>query len=417
MNTIRIAIKDLEQNVGQIPGLPSNPRQWSKTEIDRIAKSLRETPELFEARPIIVMQWGGKFVILGGNLRYEGCKRNKDKDAPCYIIPDDTPVDKLKEIIIKDNGSFGEWDYDALANLWDDLPLADWGVPAWDTETKVAETDVTEDDFDEDKDMVEQRCKPGEVWELGDHRLMCGDSTKKEDMAKLMDGHRADISFTSPPYNAGSLEISGQDETKRKYGQYDDNKTSSDYIRFLTDNMGLLLDNSEEVFYNIGLVSGNKREIFILINTFIDRFKDIIYWEKDSVAPMIQKGCVNNLVEFIICFGQNNTRRFSHPQFSQGTYWNVIKGKNASDNDYSKIHKATFPVYLPSEIIQNFTDNGASVLDCFGGTGTTMIAAEQLGRKCYMMELDPHYCDVIIARWETFTGKEAKLVSGAGKES
>lgn len=133
METIRIALKDLVQNTGQIPGVPANPRQWTKKEIDKIAKSLQETPELFEARPIIVIPWEGKYIILGGNLRYEGCKRNKDKDAPCFIIPEDTPVDKMKEIIIKDNGSFGEWDYDALGNLWDDLPLADWGVPAWDS--------------------------------------------------------------------------------------------------------------------------------------------------------------------------------------------------------------------------------------------------------------------------------------------
>lgn len=133
METIRIALKDLEQNTGQIPGLPANPRQWTKTEIDKIARSLRETPELFEARPIIVTQYAGKFVILGGNLRFEGCKQNKDKDAPCFIIQDDTPIDKMKEIIIKDNGTFGGWDYDALANEWDDLPLADFGVSAWDS--------------------------------------------------------------------------------------------------------------------------------------------------------------------------------------------------------------------------------------------------------------------------------------------
>lgn len=140
MNTIRIALKDLEQNTGQIPGLPANPRQWKKAEIDKIAKSLQETPELFEARPIIVTQYAGKFVILGGNLRFEGCKKNKDKDAPCFIIPDDTSIDKMKEIIIKDNGSFGDWDYDALGNLWDDLPLADWGVPAWETKQNTPET-------------------------------------------------------------------------------------------------------------------------------------------------------------------------------------------------------------------------------------------------------------------------------------
>lgn len=132
METIRIKLKDIAPNTGQIPGLPANPRQWTRAEIDRIAKSLKETPELFEARPIIVIPWDGKLVILGGNLRYEGCKANGDKDAPCFIVPDDTPVEKLKEIVIKDNGAFGQWDYESLANEWDDLPLVDWGVPAWD---------------------------------------------------------------------------------------------------------------------------------------------------------------------------------------------------------------------------------------------------------------------------------------------
>ena len=134
MQTTRIKLADLIPNTGQVPGLPSNPRQWTKSDIDRIAASLKETPELFEARPIIAVPHDGKFVILGGNLRYEGARKNKDKDAPVCVIPEDTPVDKMKEIVIKDNGSFGAWDYDSLANEWDDLALGDWGVPAWNTE-------------------------------------------------------------------------------------------------------------------------------------------------------------------------------------------------------------------------------------------------------------------------------------------
>ena len=105
------------------------------------------------------------------------------------------------------------------------------------------------------------------------------------------------------------------------------------------------------------------------------------------------------------------TVKFENAQFSQGTYWNVIEGSNASGNQYSDIHKATFPVYLPANIITNFAPPHGSVVDCFGGTGTTLIACEQLGRKCYMMELDPKYCDVIIQRWETFTGKNAELLT------
>lgn len=131
MERKRIKVSELEPNLGQIDGLPINPRQWTKTDVDKIAASLKETPELFEARPLIVTPHAGKYVILGGNLRFEGVKKNKDKDAPCVIVPEDTPVEKMKEIVVKDNGSFGAWDYDALANEWDDLPLQDWGVPSW----------------------------------------------------------------------------------------------------------------------------------------------------------------------------------------------------------------------------------------------------------------------------------------------
>ena len=134
MEIVRIKLSALEPNTGQIPGLPMNPRQWTATDVDRIANSLQETPELFEARPLLVYPLDKKFIILGGNLRHEGAKRNKMKDAPCIVFPAETPIEKLKEIVIKDNGSFGAWDYDTLANEWGDLPLTDWGVPAWNEE-------------------------------------------------------------------------------------------------------------------------------------------------------------------------------------------------------------------------------------------------------------------------------------------
>lgn len=137
MEIVKLPIEKLESNIGQIPELPMNPRQWTRTDIDSLAKSLRETPELFEARPIIVVPKEDKFVILGGNLRFEASRANKATEVPAVIFPEDTPVEKLKEIVIKDNGAFGQWDYDALANEWDDLPLADWGVPAWDTPKEV----------------------------------------------------------------------------------------------------------------------------------------------------------------------------------------------------------------------------------------------------------------------------------------
>lgn len=132
---IYLPIESVEQNTGQIEGLPSNPRQWTQTDINRLAKSLEETPELFEARPLIVYPHADKYVILGGNLRYEGAKKNGMQDVPAHILDAELDIDKLKEIVIKDNGSFGEWDMDMLANEWDDLPLREWGIdmPDWGT--------------------------------------------------------------------------------------------------------------------------------------------------------------------------------------------------------------------------------------------------------------------------------------------
>lgn len=130
----KFKLSRLAMNTGQIPGLPKNPRQWTATDVDRLARSIQETPELLDARPLIVVEHGNKLVVLGGNLRLAALKKLGWDEAPCYLLPADAPVDKLKEIVIKDNGSFGSWDYDELANNLDDLPLNDWGVPAWDTE-------------------------------------------------------------------------------------------------------------------------------------------------------------------------------------------------------------------------------------------------------------------------------------------
>lgn len=143
MEIKRIPLSKIERNTGQIEGVPTNPRQWSEDDVNKIAKSLEETPELFEARPLLLYPVGNKFVILGGNLRFTGAKKLKWKTAPAIIVPEETSVEKLREVVIKDNGSFGEWDFDALANEWDDLPLAEWGVPAWDT--KEESTEQSED--------------------------------------------------------------------------------------------------------------------------------------------------------------------------------------------------------------------------------------------------------------------------------
>lgn len=155
----KIKLDKLTPNIGQIPGLPMNPRKWSDEDVERIAKSLRETPELFEARPIIAVPFDGANVILGGNLRFEGATKNGDKDAPVVLLPADTPLDKLKEIVIKDNGTFGQWDTDALLKEWNNGILPDWGVPARLVGT-IPAGDVNLDGLFDPTKKVEQKPKP-----------------------------------------------------------------------------------------------------------------------------------------------------------------------------------------------------------------------------------------------------------------
>ena len=383
MQTQRIKLADLAPNTGQIPGLPSNPRQWTRTEVDKIAKSLKETPELFEARPIIVTPYGGKYIILGGNLRYEGCKANKDKDAPCIIIPEGTTVEKMKEIVVKDNGAFGSWDFDALANEWDDLPLVDWGVPAWETEDKPGTPEVKEDDFDEDDKGILVRCNPGDIWQLGDHRLMCGDSTDLETVKKLMGGGEIDLVLTDPPYGMNAVSKSGV-LSKR----YDSDIMGDD------DN-----ETAKKAFFTITQMLPNARHIWFGANYYTEVLPSSecwIVWDKNNGASD-QTDC----------------------ELAWTNFRSVVRQFTMASEKTSRVHPTQKPVRLISEILNRFEKDTKyhNILDVFGGSGTTLIAAEQLKRRCYMMELDPHYCDVIIARWETLTGKTAQLITPGEKVS
>lgn len=201
---VTLSLKDIDLNEGQIEGLPANPRNWTKDELKSLALSLTETPELFEMRCPIVVPHEGRYVVLGGNLRIAAARENKEKEVTCFVF-NSTSIEKMKEIVIKDNGAWGKWDYDSLANEWDDLPLTDWGVPALDAaeaaKAKAEEGEATEDDFDEEIDAIPVKCQRGDVWELGDHRLMCGDSTDHDALMLLVGSYQADCLLTDPPYN------------------------------------------------------------------------------------------------------------------------------------------------------------------------------------------------------------------------
>lgn len=283
--------------------------------------------------------------------------------------------------------------------------------------------EAKEDDFDETKEKIETVCKKGDIWQLGNHRLVCGSCTDPDAMSKLMGGERADIAFTSPPYNmmqtgfdkalsSGRINVT-YDLREGTYNEFSDNLSDEEYGKLLKDALKMALTYADDALYNIGILASSKIGIIDLLSEYKKKFCDILVWNKSECMPFglpSMAGMVPHICELIFCFNQNGSRSFSHPQwkgckFNGKQMDNRIDSKNQSDNEFAEIHHATFPVEFAGQVVAMYSEK--SVLDQFGGTGTTMIAAEQLGRKCFMMELDPHYCDVIIARWEKLTGGKA----------
>ena len=399
METRRIKLTDLVLNEGQIAGLPTNPRQWTKTELDKLKKSLKETPELLEARGILVYPWEGKYLVLGGNMRLSALKSLKAKDVPCIVFPEDTPIDKLKEVVIKDNGSFGAWDFDQLANEWGDLPLVDWGVPAWETEHADAplSEDAVDDDFDE-SEVKESICKPGDLWILGEHRLLCGDSTKPDDISRLMDGELADLWLTDPPYN-----VAYEGKTKDRLTIENDSKGDSEFRDFLIACYAAANANMKggAAFY-IWHADSEGYNFRYACHEVGWKVRECLIWQKNTMVMGRQdyqwkhEPCLYGWKEGA-----------SHNWYSDRKQTTLLAFDRPTRNAE---HPTMKPIPLFAYQMCNSTKPGDLVLDSFGGSGTTLIAAEQMRRRSRLMELDPHYCDVIIARWEKFTGLKAERI-------
>lgn len=417
METRQIRIEDMEINAGQIEGLPSNPRQWTKEEMERLKKSIKDTPELLEARGAIVYPHGGKYVVLGGNMRLSAVKALGWKTMPCIVLPEDMPVEKLKEIVIKDNGSFGEWDMDALANAWDDMPLSDWGANvAWesiennDTGASDETASVAEDDFSEEEDDIVQVVKTGDLWKLGNHVLMCGDSADAECVKKLMGGAMADLVFTDPPYGVAIGDKNKALNSVQKAGRCtenikNDNISVDELYPILVRAMANCRENcKEDASYYVTSPQGGELGLMMMMMKDAGLpVRHMLVWEKNSATFSLGRLDYDYQHEPIFY-----TWTKKHHNYRKGEYrttvWKYDKPRKCD------LHPTMKPVALVANCLMDGTEEGDIVLDVFGGSGTTMIACEQLGRRCRMIELDPHYCDVIIARWEKFTGRKAEKI-------
>lgn len=416
----RINLSCLELNEGQIVGIPKNPRYLKDEEHDKLKKSLKDSPELLQYKPLMVYAIkGGKFVVVCGNMRLRICQELHNEcvegfDAlPCFVLNKDVPIAKIKEYAIKDNVQAGNWDWDELANGdWEVEELQDWGVDCsflTDTEPveEMPERKETEDDeYDENEHEIEAKCKLGDIWQLGRHRLMCGDSTDASQVAKLLGGTNIQLYLTDPPYNVAYGYDGAATEGHRKDGLVvlNDKMDNDKFEEFLTNAFNAANANMEKgasfyIFHSDGYSYWFRKA---LINTVDLELRENLIWVKNSMV--LGRQDYQSRHEPCLYGWKKGS---SHNWFSDRKQTTVMEFDRPTK---SVEHPTMKPIPLFAYLIQNSSQEGWNVYDSFGGSGTTIMACEQLGRNGFSMELDPHYCDVIINRWETYTGKKAEKI-------
>lgn len=375
----------VERNLGEIRPYEKNPRKN-----DEAVKYVAESIKQFGFKVPIVIDAEG--IIVAGHTRFKAAKKLGLDSVPC-IVADDLTEEQIKAFRLADNkvAEKAEWDFDLLAGELDELFDFDMSVFGFEEIAMEDETEVAEDDFEAEL-PEEPKAKLGDVYQLGSHRLMCGDSTSITDVEKLMAGEKADMVFTDPPYG-----YNYQSNKREKTKKFD------------------VLENDDKIldfFPNIQMVCNGF--VFIctawkVLDRWIPLFKkyhdlsNMIIWNKGGGGIGDLKHTFLTDYEVILC--ANNGREITGKRI--GSVWTINK-----DSANSYVHPTQKPVKLSEFAIRNTTVAGDSVLDLFGGSGSTLIACEQLRRNCFMMEYDPRYVDVIISRWEQFTGKKAVLLNG-----
>ena len=388
----------MKADINTIRENPHNPRTIPEEKFRKLVDSLRQFPEMLEARPIVVDKDN---IVLGGNMRLKAAREAGLKEVPIYRS--DWSHDKSSEFVIKDNVGFGEWDWDLLANEWDVYPLAEWGLDVW---TPEEENEGLTDPDEVPEVPADAVTQLGDLWILGEHRLLCGDSTKAEDMERLMNGEKADMIFTDPPYGI-SLGFETPEQAKARNRRVDGLKVKNDDLQ--GDDLQALLTDS----LALAVASLNKGGAFYICSPIGKEVRKFIQACEDNDLHY-QSGLVWN--KSSLCLSRHDyhpKHEIIHYGWKKGDAHNWFTDrKQTSVYDFDKpsrseSHPTSKPVELVSYFIGNVSKQGFLVIDSFLGSGSTLIAAEKTGRKCYGMELDPKYCDVIIKRWEDFTGQKA----------
>ena len=378
-----------------------NPRELTKDQHQDLKDSI--TRFGFVDPLIVNTHKERKNILVGGHQRLKIAKELSYSEVPCVEI--ELTPEKEKELNVRLNKNTGQWDWDSLANYFDAGELLKWGF----TEDELQFTEPEEvqglTDDDDVPEVEESITKQGDLWILGEHRLLCGDATKKEDVERLMDGQKADMVFTDPPYNAlkSWKKKQGKAETRLSPTGWfqNDDMDWDEYYNFIKKSIQNVTSNSYYVCCDFRIYP----MLYNLLSELEYEIKHCIVWAK-NVWGLGKRYRFQH--EFVIYATKNNPKFIGDN--SQSDVWNI-------DVDRSKEHKTPKPVELPVKAINNTINKKDLCVDMFLGSGTTLIASEKTNRKCYGLELDPHYCDVIVKRWEDYTGKQADRIRGKLKNA
>lgn len=382
-------------DIRQVRSNPDNPRFIKGNKFEKLVKSIREFPQMLELRPIVVNK---DMIVLGGNMRLKACEEAGIEQVP-IIFADNLTEEQQKEFIIKDNSSFGEWDWDLLANEWETQDLIEWGLDIPDDWAADEVLEAEEDNF-EAGDDIQTDIVLGDLIEIGEHRLLCGDSTDSDQVAKLMNGEKADMVFTDPPYNVNFKGQELSNTTKNGVQILHHKGANSKHDKIENDSMpdDEFLNFMKQVLSNV-LLFNNGAWYFSFCDLKLDLlltplkemgfiWKSIIIWKKNQ-ATLSGKDYKSRYEPIVYGCPENS---FYGERYKQEDIWEF---QRTLKND---LHPTMKPIPLIENALNNSSTIGMIVLDLFLGSGSTMVAAHQLKRKCYGMELDPKYCQVIIDR-------------------
>lgn len=360
-----------------------NPRHISQDKLEKLKKSINEFPEMMALRPIIVNK---DYIVIGGNMRLTALLQLGYKEIPDeWVKIGNLQDEQQKRFIIADNVGFGEWDWETLSNEWDVADLEKWGLDIPNFETN-EQLEASEDDYDVPEGGIETDIVIGDLFEIGQHRLLCGDSTDSDAVARLMNGEKADMVFTDPPYNVNYGNIKHAKFKQREIEN--DNMSGQDFMDFcqgFASNIKLFCDG---IIYCWAGPGADGRIMFTVLDNMF-HCSTMIVWNKDQFT--LGRGKYQNKHE-VCWFGWNQNGTSFTEDRTLTNVWDFARPKK------SELHPTMKPIQLVENGLNHSSKINDKVLDLFLGSGSTMVAAHQLKRRCYGMELDPKYCQVIIDR-------------------